>query len=402
MKIAHLISHYPLPFVGGAEACVHHLATWQAGHGHEVRVVTPKRGNLPGLDYGVLPMRPGSVKLLMAPVLKERAFIGALRSYQKRHGFDVWQVTIGYPFGAAAVDFFNKENIPCVLRCSGEDIQREPAVGYGVRLSKARDAAIRRQYPKFDGFISIAGSIKREYLAIGIPGHKIYTIPNGVHRDLFKKAHDVEKVKKDIGIAPNNDSKHIILTVGRYNPRSPKKGLQYIPDIIEKLSARRQDFIWILIGHKNQAIRKMAEKRGLGRFLLTDEIRTEPSREPRLLFPSGRLIALYKSADVFAFPTLIEGGSNVITEALASGLPVVSTDADGVKDIVDNGKTGLLSKRGDAEGMAYNINRLLGNRSLRHDLSRNALDYTRDMDWSLVADRYVAAYRDVIEKKIVT
>ena len=395
MKIAHLISHYPLPFVGGAEACVHHLAHWQTKKGHEVKVIAPVEGRLPSLDYEVLPLGKLSARLAVYPIFRE-AFVRQLKAYQDRYGFDLWQVTMGFPFGVAAVDFFNKARIPCVLRCSGEDIQVEPSIGYGQRLNRRSDSLIRSKYPKFDGFISIVESITKEYLGLGIPKEKIYFIPNGVNKRLFEPHVDRQAIAARFGIDPK---KKIILTVGRYNPKNKKKGLQFIPDIIKRLAASRDDFVWLLIGHKNSVIKDMAARKGVGRFLISDEIRARPEQDEELLFPAKELAELYKSADIFALPSLIEGCSNVITEAMAAGAPVVTTDAVGIRDMVEHEKTALMCKRGDIDGLAGAIERLLDDAGLRERLRKNGLAQTAGLDWPDVADRYLEAYEQVIRNK---
>jgi len=393
VKIAHLISNFPLPFVGGAEACVHNLASEQTVKGHEVKVIAPVDGRLPALNYEVLPLRPKSVHMAKVPLINRFYFIEQLRSYQKRYKFDIWQVTIGYPFGVVSADFFKKSSIPCVLRCSGRDIQIDSGIRYGERLKKWADFLIKRNYPKFDGFVSIVKSITDDYINMGIPKKRIHFIPNGVNKSVFDIKKGRGDLRRDLGFGAD---KKIILTVGR-NDR--KKGFNYIPDIMEILSKTRRDFIWLLIGNKNGSIKKEAEKKGLGEFLITDEIRAKASDNRWLSLPDRRLAEIYKAADIFAFPTLIEGCSTVITEAMASGLPIVSTDAPGVRDMVRDGYSGLLSRRGDPESMAENIKRLFHDRTLYESIKNNALSETAGLDWAVVAKKYLKAYEDVIEKR---
>lgn len=393
MKIAHLISNYPLPFVGGAEACVHNLASEQAKKGHEVKVIAPVEGKLPPLNYEVLPLNSKSAHIAKMPVISKLYFLKQLRNYQAKYRFDIWQVTMGYPFGVASVNFFKEYNIPCVLRASGRDIQVDRDIRYGARLNRRTDLLTKKNYPKFDGFISIVDSIAANYADMGISPEKIHYIPNGVNKKVFNVKGSRSDIRKSLGL---DASKRVILTVGR-NDR--KKGFRYIPDIIERLCDKRYDFIWLLIGNKTGEIKTLAQKKGVGGFLVTDEIRAWRSGDEELTFPDKRLVDMYKAADIFAFPTFIEGCSTVVTEAMASGLPVVSTDAQGVRDMIKDGLTGLISRRGDAAGMAENIARLFSDRQLYNEIRENALAETKDLDWSIVADRYLSAYKDIIEKR---
>lgn len=393
MRIAHLISHFPLPFVGGAEACVHSLAKEQTKMGHMVKVIAPKKRRLHPLNYEVLPLfllKP--LDILSIPVINKH-LLRQLELYQDRYRFDIWQVTMGFPFGVATVDFFRKKDVRCVLRCSGEDIQREPRIRYGKRINRMYDFLIRKNYPKFDGLVSIVDSISKHYEDIGVPNDKIYFVRNGVNKSLFDIEVSRDEIKKNMGIDPN---KKIILTVGRNHP---KKGFHYIPDIIKRLARDRDDFVWVLIGHDNDVIKKEAERKGVGRFLITKEIRSRSSDSEELLFPGRELVALYKSADIFTLPSLIEGCSNVIVEAMSAGLPVVSTYAEGVRDIVKDGKTGLLSRKDEPEGIAENIKLLLDGRRLYEMIKKNALKEVEDLDWPIVAGRYIDVYKDVIKRK---
>ena len=132
---------------------------------------------------------------------------------------------------------------------------------------------------------------------------------------------------------------------------------------------------------------------------MTDEIRAGVRDNEEITFPDKKLADIYKAADIFAFPTLIEGCSTVITEAMASGVPVVTTDAPGVRDMIKDGLTGLISKRRDIAGMADNITRLLDDSQLYNEIKENALAETKDMDWSTIAERYLNAYKEVIRGK---
>jgi glycosyltransferase involved in cell wall biosynthesis len=280
-----------------------------------------------------------------------------------------------------------------VLRCSGEDIQTEPAIGYGVCLNKRANRLIREGYPKFDGFISIIGSITRRLLEMGIPDDKIEYIPNGIDKGLFDMAVTPGEVKRSLGIAPE---KKVILTVGRNHP---KKGFKYIPDMIEALSQKRDDFIWLLIGLFNEPIKEAVDRRGLGRFLMKMDAITDDGDGGRVIIPSKRLVAIYKSADVLALPTAIEGRSNVIAEAMAAALPVASTDAEGVRDMIESGRTGLLSGKGDAPAMATNISRIFDDAGLRESIKAGAIKETEGLEWPKVAARYAEAYRKAIKRK---
>jgi glycosyltransferase involved in cell wall biosynthesis len=70
------------------------------------------------------------------------------------------------------------------------------------------------------------------------------------------------------------------------------------------------------------------------------------------------------AADVFAMPSTEEPFGLVYAEAMAMQLPVVALDVAGAVEVVEDGRTGLLSPRGDDAALAENLNRLLADRSL--------------------------------------
>ncbi len=69
--------------------------------------------------------------------------------------------------------------------------------------------------------------------------------------------------------------------------------------------------------------------------------------------------AFFDSLDIFCLPSLIEPFGLVVTEAMIRGCPVVVSDADGPRDIVDDGKTGLMVEKGDPEQLATALKNLI-------------------------------------------
>ena len=126
MKVAHLISNY-LPNIGGAQVCVHQIANNTIKRGHKAVVITPTRDasdSKYNFLYEIIRLNNLLNKFLFINFSLGKLYLEkVLNDIQKRYNFDIWQVTVGYPLGAASVDFFNRNMIPCILRCSGEDIQ---------------------------------------------------------------------------------------------------------------------------------------------------------------------------------------------------------------------------------------------------------------------------------------
>lgn len=110
--------------------------------------------------------------------------------------------------------------------------------------------------------------------------------------------------------------------------------------------------------------------------------------------PEG-MPGLYDEADIFLNSSDIDNMPVSIIEAFASGLPVVTTDAGGIPFMVADGRTGLITKRGDYEALAACAIRLLEDDELRSMLTRNALEECRKYSWAAVRDQWRGLYSEV-------
>ncbi|MBU4377318.1 MAG: glycosyltransferase family 4 protein [Candidatus Omnitrophica bacterium] len=389
MKIGYLISSY-LPKIGGAEAFTHNMATELTKQGHYVAIITPSRGkkfdNL--FKYRVERLNPMLTRFLLANFSLGKLYVERkLSSLQKKYGFDLWQVTIGYPLGAAAVDFFNRNKIPCILRCVGEDIQVYPSLRYGYRLRRGVDKVVREKYKEFSALIAASRSMKEDFLSLGVPAEKINVIPNGVDCAQFQNTRTRDEVRKALGIG---DGQKLLLTVGRNHP---KKGFDQILPVALILSQRYANFKWLLIGKNCSEIKEEAQKEGLGGYFIVKEVKAKISPTGGLEIPSEELVGYYKAADIFVFPTYIELFAKVLIEAMAAGLAIVTTDAPGVNEMIDHGINGLKSKAKDAAGIAESIMKVVSDETLKKKLSENALSASKGYDWNLVVGRYTELYK---------
>jgi L-malate glycosyltransferase len=105
---------------------------------------------------------------------------------------------------------------------------------------------------------------------------------------------------------------------------------------------------------------------------------------------------LYRTADVVLNPSLADNMPNSLLEAMACGVPVVSTDVGGIPYLVRDGATALLVAAKDAPAMAAAILRLLGDPALWDRLSHAGLQEVQRYTWSRVAPDLAALYRAAI------
>lgn len=84
------------------------------------------------------------------------------------------------------------------------------------------------------------------------------------------------------------------------------------------------------------------------------------------------LLAYYAAADCFVFPSYREGFPNTVLEAGAMGLPSIVTDINGSREIIENGKNGLIVPSHDANALAEAMSRMVEDVDMRQQMARNA------------------------------
>lgn len=106
-----------------------------------------------------------------------------------------------------------------------------------------------------------------------------------------------------------------------------------------------------------------------------------------------QMAELLRSGHVALNPSLADNMPNSVLEALACGVPVVSTEVGGVPFIVRHGETALLVPPGDAQAMARAVLQVLGDASLAQRLREAGLALVRQFTWEQVGPRWAAAYQ---------
>lgn len=207
-----------------------------------------------------------------------------------------------------------------------------------TRWGMARAAAV----------VVLSPGLAREFSAM-FPGRTLIPIPNVVDLDRFRPA-PFRAAEGPLRV----------LTVGRL---SRDKGTW---DLLRIAAAAGPDFEFRLCGtgesaSEEEAIRAEAIRTGLG------------ERVQFLGVRRGRELAEeYRAADVFLLPTYAEIFPNVVLEALASGLPVVTTDVPVIPEMFDEGVQGFRFAPGDVDGMTGAIRRLAADPALRDRLGAAA------------------------------
>lgn len=394
MNIVHFTGVF-LPHVGGAEAVVHNLALEQTRLGHDVSVLScwsrPTKAIRGYLPYRVLSLPPKyKMDRLFKRPLRRMVLSAWLAYLQRRFHFDAWHLHYAYPIGAALPLLQNTGREP-VLTCHGIDVQTLPSIGYGLRLDPEIDREVTRILRRCKKLVAIGSDMHREFLEAGCAAAQVFDIPNGVSLAQMKavsRAAAARKIRERYRVPGDGP---IILTVGRNHP---KKGYDLIPAMVASLANEGRPFVWIIVGPGCETVAEALARRGLLQY-----VRIVGSLGPRekpgtkeFSFPSLEMAEMFKASDVFAFPTKLEAMGLVVLEAMAAGLPVVTTDVPGVRDLVESGVNGFLAREGDAQDMARHISTLLSSPPLRKDMGAKGQEKAQPYDWPMVARRYIDLY----------
>jgi len=181
-----------------------------------------------------------------------------------------------------------------------------------------------------------------------------------------------------LGVSPDDS---LVIWTGRLDP---VKGFEEMLSAFARLRRTREATL-LLVGEGpyRPTVERLIAEQGLGPCV-------------KLLGRRTDVPSLLKMADAFLFCSRTEGLPNSLLEAMAAGLPVVATDVPGCRDVIIEGKTGLLARAGSATEIERRLAQVLGNRRLAANLGRQAQAWVRDhLDVREWAERWAAMYRGI-------
>lgn len=106
---------------------------------------------------------------------------------------------------------------------------------------------------------------------------------------------------------------------------------------------------------------------------------------------------LMQLMDIFVLPSLAEGISNTVLEAMATGLPVIATNVGGNPELISEGENGRLVKVGDEQGLAEAIGELVDNPGLRAEMGKKGMDQVKSIfNWQRAVSEYLGVYDELL------
>lgn len=254
----------------------------------------------------------------------------------RRHGpFDVLDAHFGYPDGDAACRAGARLGVPVTVTFRGTEARLVHTPWARRRL----EAVARYAYRVF----AVAESLRQLALDLGADPARTRTLPNGVDTDRFHPR-DRVAARQALAIAPDAP---VLVTVGGLTER---KGQHRVIDCLPALIRQFPELVYLVIGggsgegDAEAGLRALAAARGVA-----DHVRFLGPLDPAEL--AGPLSA----ADVFVLATGNEGWANVLLEAMACGLPVVTTDVGGNREVISHPALGELVVLGDGDGLTRAI-----------------------------------------------
>lgn len=134
---------------------------------------------------------------------------------------------------------------------------------------------------------------------------------------------------------------------------------------------------------------------GPARAVLQEQFRGSPTTFVGYL-RGQELSAAFASADLFVFPSALETFGLVLIEAMAAGLPVVTSRVGGADDMVRPGVNGYVFNVGDVRGMVEGVRAVMREPSKRRIMGRNARLYAETQAWPAIMDELLTCYEDLI------
>jgi L-malate glycosyltransferase len=113
----------------------------------------------------------------------------------------------------------------------------------------------------------------------------------------------------------------------------------------------------------------------------------------------GQIGRCYDEADIFINASRLDNMPVSVLEAFASGMPVVTTEPEGMRYVVEDGRTGLLSTTGDAAALAQNVIRVLQDSELAESLVSNARQEFQRYSWPVVREQWLEVYHALVRNQ---
>lgn len=291
------------------------------------------------------------------------------RKLVRKNHYDITHSFFSVPCGFISLLLKWQYRLPYIISLRGSDVP-----GYSDRFSviyKFIKPLVRLIWKNSRGVISNSQGLKDLALKTN-PHQKIGIIYNGTDTERFKPNRD-----------KRSDDKFIITTgASRITAR---KGIKYLLQAMPKIIERYPKVYLKLMGDGNG-------KEDLEKLTADLELQNYVQFLGRI--PREETHPYYQEASLFVMTSLNEGMSNAMLEALASGLPIITTQTGGAEELVKNGVNGFFVEMKNSKDLAEKIMRLLADPELCEKMASESRKIAEKMSWKNVAEKYFELYKN--------
>jgi glycosyltransferase involved in cell wall biosynthesis len=209
---------------------------------------------------------------------------------------------------------------------------------------------------RFDHLIAVSHATKDEMVHSGVPVNLISVIHNGIDTDAWARNRVFHSLREELGLG------QVFPVIGYVGRIMPEKDLETWLRAAAVVAQEYPQARFVLVGEGKdnsylEQLKRLAAELGIAE---------------RTYFPGYRsdLLPVYAGFDLFLLSSRREGLPNSILEAMAMGLPVVTTDVAGAKELVVNGETGFVAPQQEVQGLARAVLTILGDEHRRSVMGR--------------------------------
>jgi hypothetical protein len=283
------------------------------------------------------------------------------------------------PDGYAGLRVAADLNRPTVCTFRGDDINILPS------LSNLCKRLISRVISATDQAVSVSSALSSQATLIGSPGKTIRVIHNGCDTGCFFPSEQLRtQTRKQLGLPPE------AVVLGFVGDLSEEKGIFELTRAYQIARSKYKNIFLVIVGQ------------GMLLSYINEQFWNTEESCVRVVdyVPHTEMCSLLNTFDMFVFPSHNEGFPNVLKEAMAAGVPVIASDIDCIRELVEDGVTGLLVRQGDPKLLSDAIDRLIIDKELLRRLRQNGMDLIKNsFSWSRCAAQYMELYGELLDLK---
>ena len=383
MRIVQVAPSFP-PVIGGLENHVYSISIELVKRGHKVVVITSTDSEVAHKEFmsGIEVYR---FPLFLPRLFRETWFMPSMISALSSLQADVIHAH-GYRCLSSCIALFlsKRKKVPFVLTPHGIFPKRNSFNGL---LKFIFDYSLGNKLLKSSQkIIALTESNKSLILNAGAPKSRTVIVENGVDVTKYKEVFDSKALKKKHGfLGP------VLLYVGRI---AWHKNLEQIIRALPLIKRQFNDVKCLIVGPDYE--------NGLANLLrLAKELGVEDSIVAKGAVSETQLHLYYSIADAFILPSVYEGLSLSMLEAMANKVPILVRSSAGISSILTHGVNALVLGSNDPCEISSSVGLLLSNSELREKICQNAYNLIlHKYTWKTVVDKLESIYKELISANL--